>query len=85
MRIPEGIDDLTIRKRLLNEFGIEIGGGLGPLKGKIWRIGLMGHSSTIENALLLLSSMEKSLVAEGYSMQSGAGVKAAIAAMENGK
>jgi len=79
VRIPSGIDDLSIRKRLLNEFGIEIGGGLGPLKGKIWRIGLMGHSSSKENVLLLLSSLEKLLVAEGYSVQAGAGVEAAIA------
>ena len=42
MLIPAGVDDLTVRKRLLNEFGIEIGGGLGDFKGKVWRIGLMG-------------------------------------------
>ena len=45
VRIPEGIDDLTVRRRLLKDWGIEIGGGLGPFKGKAWRIGLMGHSS----------------------------------------
>lgn len=78
VRIPTGIDDLRVRQKLLNEFGIEIGGGLGPLKGKIWRIGLMGHSSTEENVLLLLSTLEKLLIAEGFSLEPGEGVLAAI-------
>ncbi len=81
VRIPQGIDDLRVRQRLLNEFGIEIGGGLGPLKGQIWRIGLMGHSSTEENVLLLLSVLEKLLVEEGYSAEVGAGVAASIQAL----
>ncbi|MFC1965983.1 pyridoxal-phosphate-dependent aminotransferase family protein [Chloroflexota bacterium] len=81
VRIPPGINDLHVRQRLLNEFGIEIGGGLGPLKGQIWRIGLMGYSSTEENVLLILSTLEKLLVAEGYSMDSGSGVIAAIQAL----
>lgn len=81
VRIPPGIDDLRVRQRLLNEFGIEIGGGMGPLKGHIWRIGLMGYSSTEENVLLLLSALEKLLVAEGYSVESGVGVTAAIQAL----
>ncbi|MFC2035765.1 pyridoxal-phosphate-dependent aminotransferase family protein [Chloroflexota bacterium] len=75
--IPSGIDDLRIRQRFLNEFSIEIGGGLGTLKGKIWRMGLMGHSSTVENVLLLLSTLEKLLVEEGYQVEKGAGVTAA--------
>lgn len=78
VRIPPGVDDMRVRQRLLNEFGIEIGGGLGPLKGKIWRIGLMGHSSTEENVLLLLSTLEKLLIAEGFRVVPGAGVIAAI-------
>ena len=78
VRIPSGVDDLRVRKKLLNESGIEIGGGLGPLKGQIWRIGLMGHSSSTENVLLLLSALEKLLVEEGYSVEPGAGVIAAI-------
>ena len=82
VRIPPGVDDLRVRQGLLNEFGIEIGGGLGPLKGQVWRIGLMGHSSTEENVLLLLSALEKLLIAEGYSMESGAGVTAAIQALK---
>ena len=77
VRIPSGVDDLQVRQRLLNEFGIEIGGGLGPLKGQVWRIGLMGYSSTEENVLLFLSALEKLLVEEGYSLEAGAGVTAA--------
>lgn len=77
VRIPPGVDDLRVRQGLLNEFGIEIGGGFGPLKGQIWRIGLMGHSSSAENVLLLLSALEKLLMSEGYVMQLGAGITAA--------
>jgi len=67
-----------VRQRLLNEFGIEIGGGLGSLKGQVWRIGLMGYSSTEENVLLFLSALEKLLVDEGYSLEAGAGVNAVV-------
>ena len=78
IRVPIGVDDLRVRQRLLNEYNIEIGGGLGPLKGKIWRIGLMGESSTEENVLFLLYALEKILQAEGYRSEMGAGVTAAI-------
>jgi alanine-glyoxylate transaminase/serine-glyoxylate transaminase/serine-pyruvate transaminase len=81
VRIPDGIDDAKIRQRLLNEYSIEIGGGLGPLKGKIWRIGLMGYGSTAENVLLILSVLEKLLRDGGYRTGQGAGVVAAAAAL----
>ncbi|MEZ5299933.1 MAG: alanine--glyoxylate aminotransferase family protein [Verrucomicrobiales bacterium] len=55
---PDGIDEAAARKRLLEEFGIEIGAGLGPFKGKAWRIGLMGHASTRRNIALLLAALE---------------------------
>jgi len=77
VRIPDGINDARIRAALLNEFNIEIGGGLGQLKGKIWRIGLMGFSSTAANVLLLLHTLEKLLVREGFKCEAGAGVAAA--------
>ena len=77
VRIPEGVNDANVRGRLLKEYSLEIGGGLGPLKGKIWRIGLMGFGSKPENVLLALSALEKGLVAEGYKLSPGAGVKAA--------
>lgn len=51
------VDDMTVRKRLLDEYNIEISGGFGPLKGKSWRIGLMGHSSRRENVTLLLAAL----------------------------
>jgi alanine-glyoxylate transaminase/serine-glyoxylate transaminase/serine-pyruvate transaminase len=59
--IPEGVDDAALRRRLLDEYNIEIGGGLGPFKGQVWRIGLMGHSARKENVLLLLAALEECL------------------------
>jgi alanine-glyoxylate transaminase/serine-glyoxylate transaminase/serine-pyruvate transaminase len=78
VRIPAGADDVRVRQKLLNEYNVEIGGGLGPLKGKIWRIGLMGESSSESNVLFLLYALEKILVAERCDMELGAGVNAAI-------
>ena len=77
VKIPEGVDDAKVRGRLLKEFGIEIGGGLGTLKGKVWRIGLMGVNSRPNNVLLLLAALERILPAEGFSC--GSGVAAANA------
>jgi alanine-glyoxylate transaminase/serine-glyoxylate transaminase/serine-pyruvate transaminase len=57
-QLPPTVDDAAVRRRLLHEFNIEIAGGFGPLQGKIWRIGLMGFSSRLENVLLLLSALE---------------------------
>lgn len=56
--IPQGVDDAAARARLLNEFGLEIGAGLGALAGKVWRIGLMGHSSRPANVALFLAALE---------------------------
>jgi len=78
IRIPEGVDDANVRRRLLQEFGIEIGGGLGPLKNRIWRIGLMGSSSSRNNVVLFLSSLERILSGEGFQLKSGAAVDAAM-------
>jgi alanine-glyoxylate transaminase/serine-glyoxylate transaminase/serine-pyruvate transaminase len=77
VRIPSGIDDLTTRKRLLADFGIEIGGGLGDFKGKVWRIGLMGFSSRPNNVLLFLAALEQCLLAQGAKIAPGAGVAGA--------
>jgi alanine-glyoxylate transaminase / serine-glyoxylate transaminase / serine-pyruvate transaminase len=79
VKIPEGIDDLTVRRRLLKEWGIEIGGGLGPFKGLAWRIGLMGHSSQAKNVTLVLSALETCLGDLGYRTKAKAGTKAADA------
>jgi alanine-glyoxylate transaminase/serine-glyoxylate transaminase/serine-pyruvate transaminase len=77
VRIPAGVDDAACRKRLLEEFGIEIGGGLGEFKGKAWRIGLMGYSSRANNVLLLLAALEQCLAAQGFAFVPGASVAAA--------
>ncbi|HSG70773.1 MAG TPA: alanine--glyoxylate aminotransferase family protein, partial [Planctomycetaceae bacterium] len=75
--IPAGADDAGVRKQLLNEFGIEIGGGLGPMKGKTWRIGLMGEASRRSNVLLFLAALEKCLLDQGLNLNAGASVAAA--------
>jgi len=81
--IPNGVDDAAVRRKLLNEFGIEIGGGLGPMKGKTWRIGLMGEASTESNVLLFLAALERTLSDLGWKVNSGSGVAAANAAYAN--
>ena len=77
LRIPDGIDDATIRKRLIADYGIEIGAGLGVFAGKAWRIGLMGESSNERNVLLVLSALEKLLIESGHSAKRGTAVQAA--------
>ena len=81
--IPNGIDDAKVRNQLLDEFNIEIAGGLGPLKAKIWRIGLMGYCSQKANVLLFLGAFEKVLLDQGYRVGSGAGVGAAVQSYTN--
>ena len=71
VRVPAGIDEASVRKHLLDEFSIEIGAGLGPLTGKIWRIGLMGASSTPRAIILLVGSLERALARQGRSAGSG--------------
>lgn len=77
--IPDGIEDLKVRRALLNGFGIEIGAGLGPLAGKIWRVGLMGHTSTLRSVLLFLTALETVLKSEGFKVKPGA-IEAATSA-----
>ena len=71
VRVPDGVDDARVRSRLLSDSNIEIGGGLGPLKGRIWRIGLMGSGSTRENVRLVLDALQGALNAEGFNCNSG--------------
>ena len=75
--IPEGIDDVAIRKALLERFNIEIGAGLGVFKGKVWRIGLMGYGSRKENITKLLSALEDLFLEQGQRCERGAAVAAA--------
>ncbi|HVO58402.1 MAG TPA: aminotransferase class V-fold PLP-dependent enzyme [Dongiaceae bacterium] len=76
--VPAGIDDVKFRNQLLDEFNIEIAGGIGPLKGKIWRLGLMGYCAQKANVLLLLAAMEQVMLEQGGRVPAGAGVAAAI-------
>ncbi len=81
VRIPDGVNDAALRSALLNDFGIEIGGGLGAFKGKAWRIGLMGYNSSPMNVLALLSALEQLLPKQGFEVARGAGVDAADKAL----
>jgi alanine-glyoxylate transaminase/serine-glyoxylate transaminase/serine-pyruvate transaminase len=78
IRIPAGVDDARVRRQLLEEFGIEIAGGLGALKGQIWRVGLLGYGSQSRHILLFLAGLEKVLLDQGAHVESGAGVGAAV-------
>lgn len=77
VRLPDGVNDLAGRKQLLDDFGIEVGGGLGDLKGKAWRIGMMGYNSQPKNVLLVLAALEEVLLKQNVKVQPGAGVAAA--------
>ena len=72
VRIPEGADDKRVRAALLQGFGVEIGGGLGDLAGKVWRVGLMGHSASRRNVSLFLAALETILRGEGVQVKPGA-------------
>ncbi|HSH70341.1 MAG TPA: alanine--glyoxylate aminotransferase family protein [Deferrisomatales bacterium] len=77
--VPAGVDEAAVRARLLHDFGIELGAGLGAMAGKIWRIGLMGHSSRRRNVLLCLSALEVVLRDMGAGIDRGEGMAAAEA------
>jgi len=64
VRVPGGVDEAAVRKHLLDEFNIEIGAGLGPLAGKIWRVGLMGAGSAPRLILLLLGALERAIAGQ---------------------
>ena len=80
-KIPEGIDDAADRGQLLNGFDIEVGGGLGELRGKAWRIGLMGESARETNVFALLSALELILSKMDYEVAAGASLSAAQRAL----
>lgn len=77
--LPEGVDDAEVRNRLLNEYNLEIGAGLGDLAGKVWRIGLMGHASRAENITLCLGALDAVLSDMGANINTGAALPAAEA------
>jgi alanine-glyoxylate transaminase/serine-glyoxylate transaminase/serine-pyruvate transaminase len=78
--IPDGVDDTTVRTRLLNEYSLEIGAGLGPMAGRIWRIGLMGYASNRRNVLLCLGALDAVLADMGAAIEPGVAVEAAMKA-----
>ncbi len=80
VKIAGGADDAAVRSRLLSEFSMEIGGGLGEFKGKVWRVGLMGESSTRANVLLFLAALEQILSEQGIKVKKGSAIEAASAA-----
>ncbi|MGO9263698.1 MAG: pyridoxal-phosphate-dependent aminotransferase family protein [Candidatus Binataceae bacterium] len=77
VRVPNGIDDARVRGDLLRLFNTEVGAGLGPFKGQVWRIGLMGESSRRQNVMLILNALETLLTAQGMELVRGAGLVAA--------
>ncbi len=83
--IPQGVDDAAVRGRLLNDFNLEIGAGLGALAGKVWRIGLMGHACSARNVEYCLQSLERVLVDMNASIVSGVAIEAARSVMEEGE
>jgi len=79
VRVPAGVDEAALRRDLLETYGIEIAGGLGPVAGKIWRIGLMGGACTPRHVLTLLAALDELLAAAGARIERGAGAAAAAA------
>ena len=69
VQVPEGVDEARIRGRLLEEYQLEVGAGLGALAGKVWRIGLMGHSCNLKNVLLCVGAFETILASEGAAVE----------------
>ena len=70
VNVPGGLDEAAVRRRLLEQSGIEIGAGLGPLAGRIWRVGLMGDGSTLSNVVRFLAALEDAMRAVGHPPQS---------------
>jgi alanine-glyoxylate transaminase/serine-glyoxylate transaminase/serine-pyruvate transaminase len=82
VKVPAGVDEAALRRHLLAEHNIEIGAGLGPLAGRIWRLGLMGTGSSVQSILLLVSALEHALRAQGHRVPAGAGTAAVVDALD---
>ncbi|WP_299560512.1 alanine--glyoxylate aminotransferase family protein [Enterovirga sp.] len=82
--IPEGVDGEAVRRRMREDFEIEIGTAFGPLAGRVWRIGAMGYNARKHKVLITLGALEAVLRAEGFGTPAGAGVEAALAAWNDG-
>ncbi len=75
------MDEMAVRRGLLQEHNIEVGGGIGALQGQVWRVGLMGYSSTAQNVLAILYALETEVTRQGVRIDNGAGVAAAAQAL----
>jgi alanine-glyoxylate transaminase/serine-glyoxylate transaminase/serine-pyruvate transaminase len=83
VRLPAGVDEAAVRRTLLTNYNIEVGAGLGPLAGRIWRVGLMGASSTPQTLLQFLAACEGALATHGHHVPAGAGAAAASASLRS--
>lgn len=84
INVPKGVDEVIVRQRLLNEYNIEIGAGLGTLAGRIWRVGLMGYASNVKNIVYCLSSLEQVLASMGAPITRGKAMEAVGVAVASG-
>ena len=80
--IPEGVDDIKLRRYLLEKFKLDIGGGFGRLKGKVWRVGLMGYSSSADNVLFLIPAISRALALQGFKTDLAAGLDAVLSELD---
>jgi alanine-glyoxylate transaminase / serine-glyoxylate transaminase / serine-pyruvate transaminase len=80
--IPEGVDDVKLRRYLLEKFKLDIGGGFGCLKGKVWRVGLMGYSSSADNVLFFIPAISRALALQGFKTDLAAGLDAVLAELD---
>ena len=76
--VPDGVDEAAVRGRLLNDFNLEIGAGLGALAGKVWRVGLMGYSSSADNVMFFIPAISRALAVQGYKTDLPAGLDAVL-------
>jgi alanine-glyoxylate transaminase/serine-glyoxylate transaminase/serine-pyruvate transaminase len=77
LRVPDGVDEAALRRALLTQYNLEVGAGLGPWKGKVWRVGLMGHTARREHVVTCLGALENTLAAVGARIHRGAALAAA--------
>jgi alanine-glyoxylate transaminase/serine-glyoxylate transaminase/serine-pyruvate transaminase len=80
--IPDGVDDLKLRRYLLEKFKLDIGGGFGRLQGKVWRVGLMGYSSSADNVLFFIPAISRALALQGYPTDLAAGLDAVLSELD---
>jgi len=80
--IPEGVDDVKLRRYLLDKFKLDIGGGFGLLKGKVWRVGLMGYSCSADNVLFFIPALSRALAVQGVKTDLASGLDAVLSELD---